>query len=144
VPNRAGTFKDETMTSIIREFAIGADPEKAWAALSNVGAVNELITFLGPVTLDGDVRKVDMGEYGVIEELIVSVDDDLRRVAYSVQKSPWDLAHHHSTMQILPPGDGADGAVMSWVVDLLPESAADEFASGLDGAVEAIKQSLSA
>jgi carbon monoxide dehydrogenase subunit G len=127
------------MTSIIREFAVGADADTAWSALADIGAVNKLITFLGPVTVDGNVSTVDMGEFGIIEELIASVDPELRRVAYTVRKSPWDFEHHHSVMQILPT---KDGAVLRWVVDLLPESAVAEFASGMDGAVESIKQSL--
>lgn len=53
---------------------MAAEPDVAWAALEEVGKVNQLIGFLGPVTMDGDVRRVDMAENGIIEELIVSVD----------------------------------------------------------------------
>ncbi|MFW6695339.1 SRPBCC family protein [Streptomyces sp. MAR4 CNX-425] len=132
------------MASIIREFAVDADEETAWAALVDVGAVNKLITFLGPVTLDGDVRTVDMGEYGTIEELIVSVDDEPRRMSYSVRKSPWNFVHHHSVMEILPPEEGAVGSRVRWLVDLKPDSLAEEIATGMDGAVESMKQSLAA
>jgi hypothetical protein len=130
------------MASIVREFTISADSERAWAALADVGAVNKLITFLGPVTLNGDVRTVDMGDYGTIEELIVSVDPDLRRVAYSVRKSPWNFGHHHSSMQILPPSGDAEGTRMRWIVDLKPDSLTAEIADGLDSAIESIKKSL--
>ncbi|MEU1073476.1 MULTISPECIES: SRPBCC family protein [unclassified Streptomyces] len=130
------------MTSIVREFAVAADEKTAWAALADVGAVNKLIPFLGPVTVDGDVRKIDMGEFGIIEELVVTVDDERRRVAYSVRRSPWPLVHHHSSMQILPPAPGESGSRLLWLVDLLPADVAPEFASGMDGAVEAIRHSL--
>jgi hypothetical protein len=131
------------MTSIIREFAIGADEERAWAALADVASINKLITFLGPVTVDGDVRTVDMGEFGIIEELIVSLDADERRLSYTLTKSPWNFQHHHSSMQILPPHGTDSGARVRWIVDLKPDSAAEEFATGLDGAVESLKNSLS-
>ena len=130
------------MTSIIREFDIAADEKPAWDALADVAVVNKIITFLGPVTYEGDVRKIDMGEYGIIEELIVAIDHDEQRVAYSVQNSPWNLVHHHSTMQILPPTAGAAGARLRWVVDLKPDSAAEEFAAGMENAIASLKSTL--
>ncbi|MEO3762959.1 SRPBCC family protein [Streptomyces sp. B8F3] len=131
------------MASMIREFAVRADEEAAWAALVDVGAVNKL-TFLGPVTLDGDVRTADMGEYGTTEELIVSVDDEHRRMSYSVRNSPWKFLHHPSVMEILPPEEGAVGSRARWLVDLKPDSLTEEIATGMDGAVESMKQSLAA
>ncbi|MCX5399878.1 SRPBCC family protein [Streptomyces sp. NBC_00102] len=130
------------MASIIREFAVAADAEVAWAALEEVGKVNQLITFLGPVTVEGDVRRVDMAENGIIEELIVSVDPALRRMSYSVRQGPWALTHHHSVMQVLPPAEGDSGSRVAWLVDLKPDSLAEEFAAGMEGAVEAMKASL--
>lgn len=121
---------------------MAAEPDVAWAALEEVGKVNQLIGFLGPVTMDGDVRRVDMAENGIIEELIVSVDAPLRRMSYSVRKGPWALIHHHSVMQILPPAQGAGGSRVAWLVDLKPDELAEEFAAGMEGAVEAIKTSL--
>jgi hypothetical protein len=131
------------VASIIHEFTVGADVESAWAALSDVSRVNQLITFLGPVRVDGDVRIVDMGEFA-IKELIVDVDPGRRRVAYSIQQSPYELIHHHSVMQILPPAPGEPGARMVWSLDVKPDATAEVMAPGVADAVEAIKKSLSA
>ncbi|MDG4800219.1 SRPBCC family protein [Micromonospora sp. WMMD980] len=129
------------MASIIHEFAVGADVESAWAALSDVARVNQLITFLGPVTVDGDVRTVDMGEF-TIKELVVDVDPKTRRVAYSIQQSPYQLTHHHSIMQILAPESGGSGSRMMWSIDVKPDATADVMAPGVLDAIETIKKSL--
>ncbi|MFK3982417.1 SRPBCC family protein [Micromonospora sp. NPDC050397] len=129
------------MASITHDFAVEASVDKAWKALSDVGAVNQLITFLGPVTVDGDVRTVDMGEF-LIKELIVAVDPEQRRVAYSIKESPYELEHHHSSMQILPAADAADGCRMVWTIDVKPDATADEMAPGVVNAVEAIRKAL--
>jgi Polyketide cyclase / dehydrase and lipid transport len=131
------------MASIVHDFIVDATQQQAWAALSKVGEVNKLITFLGPVTLDGDVRRIDMGEYGVIEELIVSVDDEWQRVTYSIQKSSYALTHHHSSMQVFPVGAGTSGGSrFVWILDLKPDAMAAVLAPGVENAVEAIKKSL--
>lgn len=131
------------MASIIREFQVGADEKRSWEALADVGAVNRLITFLGPVTLDGDVRRVSIGAAEPIEELIVGVDETHHRVAYSVRKSPWGFTFHHSSMQVLPPHDNeSGGARLLWTIDVKPDSMANQIAADIDGAVESIKKAL--
>jgi carbon monoxide dehydrogenase subunit G len=130
------------MASIVHEFTVDASVERAWEALSDVGAVDKLITFLGPVTVDGDTRTVDMGEFGLIEELIVAVDAEHRRVAYSIQKSPYDMTYHHSSMQILPPERESGRTRMVWILDLKPDSLAEAMAPGVADAVAAIQKSL--
>jgi hypothetical protein len=67
------------MATIHREFEIDTTPDEAWAALRDVGRINQLITFLGPVTVEGDRRTCELGGQGTLDELIVSVDDERRR-----------------------------------------------------------------
>ncbi|HEX2316826.1 MAG TPA: SRPBCC family protein [Thermomonospora sp.] len=130
------------MASIIREFSVGVDEKRAWEALADVGAVNRLITFLGDVTVEGDLRRISVGGPEPIEELIVSVDEEHRRVAYSVLKSPWNMDFHHASMQVLPPADGSSGARLRWTIDVLPHSAAAQIAADLQGAIDSIQKAL--
>ena len=78
------------MATIHREFEVSATPDQAWSALRDVGKINQLITFLGEVTVDGDRRTCQLGDQGTLDELIVSVDDEQRRLAYSIVESPFN------------------------------------------------------
>ena len=82
------------MASIVREFTVATPAADVWAAVADVGAVNQLIDYLGEVTVDGDVRSCRLGDAGTLEELIVSVDHDVRRLAYAIQSSPTSFTSH--------------------------------------------------
>ncbi len=130
------------MATIHREFDIGASPDAAWAAVRDVGKINQLITFLGDVTVDGDRRICELGDQGALDELIVSVDEEHRRIAYAIRESPFNFDHHHASMQIVPNGGSNEGARFIWTTDLKPDTAAAALAEAIDGAVESIKQAL--
>ena len=128
------------MATIHHEFQIEAAPDKAWEMLRDVGKLNQLISFLGEVTVEGDRRTCSLGEGGTLSELIVSVDDQRRRVAYSILESPFNLEHHNSSMQVEP--NGGTGSKFIWTTDIKPDSAAPGLSEALDAAVESIKLAL--
>ncbi len=128
------------MATIHRSFEIGASPDEAWRAVRDVGKINQLITFLGDVTVAGDRRTCELGGQGQLNELIVSVDDERRRLAYSITESPFNFSHHHASMQIEPESGG--GSRFTWITDLKPDEAAPALADAVDAAVESLKQSL--
>jgi carbon monoxide dehydrogenase subunit G len=128
------------MATIHHEFPVEATPEKAWEVLRDVSKLNQLISFLGEVTVEGDQRTCSVGDGGTLSELIVSVDEERRRVAYSITESPFNMTHHHASMQVKP--NGGTGSTFIWTSDLKPDSAAPGFSEVLDTAVESIKQAL--
>ena len=128
------------MATIHRDFPVDAPPEKAWAALRDVGRVNELITFLGEVTVEGDRRTCSLGDLGTLDELIVSVDDETRRLAYTIRESPFGFEHHHASMQITE--NGGSGARFLWTTDVKPDAAAAALSEAIDGAVESLRATL--
>ncbi len=123
------------MATIVRDFPVDAPVETVWRDIADVGGVNRLIDALGDVTVEGDRRTCQLGDAGLLDELIVAVDEDHRRVAYSIRQSPFGLEHHHASMQAV--GDG-DRARFVWVTDLTPDSAAPGVEQAIDGAVESI------
>ena len=77
---------------------------------------------------------------GMAREWIVAVDDDLRRLAYSVVEGRMPLIHHHATFQVFPDGDNHTRLV--WTTDFLPHTLAAEIrARGERGAI-VMKQAL--
>jgi uncharacterized protein YndB with AHSA1/START domain len=106
------------VASLYREFDVDAPVEKVWAAISDRGAPNKLITFLGEVTLVGDRRTCELGDMGKLEELIVTVDEENRRVVYSIRESPYNMIHHSASMQTFP--NGNDGRSSSGSSTCIP------------------------
>ena len=71
--------------------------------------------------LDDDATHVVTFANGiVVHERIVDVDDDARRLAYTVLDGPF--THHHATFQVTAEPDRT--SVLTWVSDLLPDDAA--------------------
>jgi carbon monoxide dehydrogenase subunit G len=128
------------MATIYRELDLDADADEAWRRMADVKAVNKLIDFLGAVTIDGDRRSCALGEQGELNELIVTVDNDRRRLVYSIRESPFNFAHHSASWQVTPDGDRSR---LVWITDLKPDSVAPEFEKVIDQAADSIQRNLS-
>jgi carbon monoxide dehydrogenase subunit G len=120
------------------EFPVAASPDDAWAAIRDVGNVHTRLArgFVTDCRLDGDVRTVTFANGTVVDELIVSVDDAARRVAYSARGG--QAQHHHASLEVLD-ADGA-GARLLWTTDVLP----DGVGAGIAAMVEAGSQAIAA
>ena len=99
------------MATITKRIPIAAGPDRAWAALRDVG--NPHRAFAGVLTdarLDGDRRVVTFANGMVVTEQIVTVDDHDRRLAYTVLDGPF--THHHASFAVTDgPNGGRDGDV---------------------------------
>jgi len=126
------------MATIIREFVVNASVDQVWTGVADVGAVNRLIDFVGEVTLDGERRICRLGDAGTLEELIVTIDDERRRLAYSIKESPFGFTHHHASMQV--DEHPAGGSRFVWITDVAPDSLAGAAVAPVDAAVESIKR----
>ena len=127
------------MPTIYRETRINAPVDDVWSALEDVGAINRLIDFLGEVDVDGDQRTCELGDQGVLKELIVSVDSELRRVAYSIRESPFGFSHHSASMQAVPEGDGTK---FVWWTDFQPAEVEWPLTEAIDGSLASIERSF--
>ena len=129
------------MASIIRELTLEVNADVAWSA---VRKVDEVHTKLAPgivsrVSLEGGVRHVVFASGLEIDELIVAIDDDSRRVVYAAQNR---AKHHQASMQVAP--EGKDRCRFTWITDVLPEEAASRFANVMDQALPIIKRTIEA
>jgi hypothetical protein len=130
------------MASISKEIFIDVDPTDAWAALRDFRAVDERLVpgFVVSCELDGpDTRIVTFFNGAVAREVLVGIDDDARRLAYTVVEGPLDSTHHNASAQVLPEGGGCR---FVWITDVLPDDVAGTVSELMDRGIAVIKQTL--
>src|SRR5215218_1498541 len=113
------TKGDRDVASIRKETSINARPEDVWEALRDWGALHERLVpgFVVDTRLDGDDRIVTFFNGAVVREVLVDLDDDERRLVWTVVDGPY--THYNAAAQVLDDGDGR--ARFVWVADLLPD-----------------------
>src|SRR5689334_16334904 len=128
------------MASIKREVHIAARPETAWDALRDVGALHTRLVpgFVTDTRLEPGARVVTFGNGTVVRELLVDIDDDARRVAWSAVGTA--MTHHNASAQVFP--DGPDRCRFVWIADLLPDEAAPRIAGMMEQGIQVIKDTL--
>jgi carbon monoxide dehydrogenase subunit G len=128
------------MASIRREVQISARPETAWEALRDVGALHTRLVpgFVIDTRLEDGARVVTFGNGAVVRELIVDVDDQARRVAWSAVGGM--MTHHNASAQVFP--DGTGGCRFVWIADLLPNDVAPTITAMIEQGIAVIKQTL--
>ena len=128
------------MATIRRDIPVTADPASVWDAVRDFGAVHERLVpgVLTSTELDGDARVVTFADGLRVREVIVAVDDDQRRLAYTVVGDLFD--HHNASMQV--EDDGFGGAQIIWVTDLLPDSSAQMVAALVEQGAAAMQATL--
>jgi hypothetical protein len=106
------------MATIRWEEPVAVPVERAWAALRRVDRAHILFS---PVLVDGamegDIRTVTFANGRAVRERIITVDEQRRRIAYSVLGDMFE--HHSASMEILPVDETSCRFV--WISDFLPE-----------------------
>lgn len=130
------------MATIHREVEIQADPQKVWSALRDVGALHTRLCpgFVIDTKMDGDARIVTFGNGRTARELIVSVDEDRRRVAWAIVGG--SFVHYNGAAQVIALPEG--GCRFTWTSDLLPNEAAATVQSMIEMGIETIKRTQEA
>ena len=128
------------MATIRREIPLRTSPDHVWDAIRDVGAIHTRLTpgYVTDTRLEGGARIVTFANGTVVRELIVTLDNDFRRLVYAVVGGT--AAHHNASFQVLPAAAG--GSLLVWVTDLLPDSVAPAFTNMIDGGAAVIKRTL--
>ena len=129
------------MASIRRELLVDNDPAHVWAAIRDVGAVHERLApgFVVDTRLEDGARVVTFANGLVARELIVDVDDEARRLVWSVVGSP-RLTHHNASLQVFADASGHSRVV--WIADLLPDEIAGTIAAMIEQGLRVMKKTL--
>jgi hypothetical protein len=76
----------------------------------------------------------------VVRELLVDLDDDARRLAWSVVGG--SSTHHSASAQVFPDGESACRFV--WIADLLPNELSTPTGEAMQQGANVVKQTLEA
>ena len=128
------------MATICREATIARDAAFVWDAIRDVGAIHRRLVpgFVVDCRLEGDSRYITFANGMAMREVIVSVDDQTRRHAWSARGEP--LTHHNASLQVFADGDAACRVV--WIADLLPNEIADTVGDMISQGLVAMKRTL--
>ena len=128
------------MASIRKEILVEASPEHVWAALRDWGAPHERLVpgFVVDTRLDGEDRIVTFFTGMTVRELLVDLNEDERRLVWSVREGPY--SHHNGAAQVFADDDGRTRFV--WTADLLPNDLAERTAQMMDRGIAAIKETM--
>ena len=130
------------MASVRKETAIAVPADVAWSALADWPAVHERLApgFIVDSRVEGEDRIVTSFTGAVVRERIVTVDDEARRLAWSIVDGPY--AHHHASAQVL--SDGDDRCRFVWIADVLPHAAAEVTSELMQRGIGVIKATMEA
>jgi uncharacterized protein YndB with AHSA1/START domain len=130
------------MASITKQVLIDAPPDEVWDALRDFGAVHERLApgFVVDCQLEGNARVVTFFNGAVARELLVDIDDDARRLVYSIVESPLGSTHDNSSAQVIADADGRSRFV--WIKDVLPDELAPRIDELMEHGIGVVKQTL--
>jgi uncharacterized protein YndB with AHSA1/START domain len=133
------------VASVRCEIVITAPPELVWDVLRDVGAVHQRL-LPGRVIatrIEGDQRFLTFPDGHVVRELIVTVDDDAQRLAYSVVQGARPPArYHHASFEVRP--EGAHAARLIWTTDVLPPALAYLIRARMERGAAEMKEAIEA
>ncbi|MPZ63497.1 MAG: SRPBCC family protein [Propionibacteriales bacterium] len=129
------------MASIYKEVHVEMAADELWSKVRDVGAIDRLLPNLltGSTLKEDNVRVCGLPDGGELREQIIAIDDERRRVAYTITEGPAPLTHHHASMQVFADGSGA---TLVWITDFRPDDAADAFGQAMDAAGKDLEAAL--
>lgn len=126
------------MASIHLETELAVAPDQLWATVRDVGNVSGMLNILTESSLEGDKRSCTMADGASLSETIVAVDEEHRRVAYTITDSPFPIEHHAASMQVFDAGAGR--STFRWITDIKPDALADGLGPMLASAVTGMEE----
>jgi uncharacterized protein YndB with AHSA1/START domain len=130
------------MACIRKEVLIDATPENVWAAVRDWGALHERLVpgFVTGTRLDGQDRIVTFFNGTTVREVLIDLDDEARRLAWSIVDEPY--THHNASAQVFTEDDGRTRFV--WLADLLPNELAARTGEMMEHGTNVVKKTLEA
>lgn len=126
------------MATIYLETTLDVSPDKLWADVSDVGGVSGLLDIITESSADGDKRTCTMADGGVLAETIFAIDNEHRRVGYTITDSPFPIEAHAASMQVIDAGNGK--SAFRWITDVKPDALAEPLSSMLSAEITQLEK----
>jgi carbon monoxide dehydrogenase subunit G len=123
----------------LAEASIDRAPNDVWNVVRDFGGLANYMPGVDSCTVDGDVRTV--GTMGIeVKEQLRELDDDTRRISYSVIESPMgNMTSHLATIGVDAEGGGTH---FTWAVEVEPDELLPLFQGIYEQSVVALKEKL--
>jgi hypothetical protein len=128
------------MASIIKTIDTVAPVRLVWSAIRDIGALHTRLVpgFVTDTVLDEDVRIVTFANGMVMREPIITIDDEHRRLVWSVEGGLPD--HYNGAAQAIEQPDGT--TVVMWTADFKPDELTDTVEAMMTDGAAAMKVAL--
>lgn len=128
------------MGSICKEILTRAGANEVWAVVRDIGALHTRLVpgFVTDTRLEPGARIVTFGNGMVLREPIVAIDDNARRLVWSVEGGPF--THYNASLQVFAEKAGSTRVV--WTADFLPDEVASTQNAAMESAMRIMKATL--
>jgi hypothetical protein len=126
------------MATIRHHARIARPADDVWKVVSDPVSLNDWFPGLSGVTVDGDVRRIPMGDNEIVEEIVTS-DDALRRFQYRITGGPMVPEQHLATLDVIEDGDAS---LVIYACDVKPDDASQFLDPVLAQALDGLKTYL--
>jgi hypothetical protein len=127
------------MATLHKEIHIDARPEAIWDAARDIGALHTRLVpgFVVDTQVEDHARVVTFGNGLVVRELIISIDDERRRLAWTAVGGR--TTHYNAALEVLA---DRTGSRVFWVIDLLPDEMAGPVGTMQENGLTAMKKAF--
>jgi hypothetical protein len=127
------------MASLRTEFMIDADAARVWKTIGDWenGPAGMAPGYVVSSRADGPVRVVTFANGQIARERLVSMDDEARRIVYSVIGDTVRPDHDNAVMHVI--ADGENRCRFAWSRDVLPDELAEPLLAAMREAGSVIK-----
>lgn len=127
------------MATIRKEFEVNSDVNSVWEKIADTGNISQIIGFVSESQQSGDQRVCKLDNGATLVEKIISVNEGLKRVVYSITESPLNMEFQVASMELEASGGKTK---FVWTADLLPDAAAEALEPMMDSAVADMSKTL--
>lgn len=128
------------MASIRKAITLSNSGSRVWDAMRDFQAVHTRVApgFLVDNKPEPGARVLTFANGAVFRELLVSCDEQQRRLVYAIPQPPFTT--YSAAVQIFD--EGAENSRLEWTVDFLPNELAEHIERQMEAALKVMKPTL--
>ena len=127
------------MATVRKEVPTRARPEQVWEVIRDIGALHTRLVpgFVIDTRVEPGARIVTFVDGSTVREPIVTLDDESRRLVWSVEGG--HTSHYNGAVQVHAEGAGTR---VVWMSDFLPDSARPAIDAAMEAGAQAMRGAL--